>query len=314
MPFTFAHPAAVLPLRQYCPRYLNFPALVVGSLTPDLGYYLHNWIWSISGHSFIGSLRFDLPAGLLMLALFYLNLRPVSRLLPYPHREACSAICSAISLPDFRSIMVACISVLMGAWTHIIWDGFTHSNGWCVRKLAAITPTLFSIGSYHVTVWHLLQHFSTAFGIVVLWFAYNKYVHGKRYLKHKSLLGNRSLSCLWLLLLSSPAFIAIKDNLHLLRQEISIPSFDVFVFNCTVEYLCYFFPLICLSGIAVSIAEYLFITIVERRLILASFVKENRPAVIETAVSAHDMGRTAVDILPLPLASMQAAQPVSEHS
>jgi len=38
MPFPVAHPAAVLPLRRYCPRYLSFPALVVGSLSPDLGY------------------------------------------------------------------------------------------------------------------------------------------------------------------------------------------------------------------------------------------------------------------------------------
>jgi hypothetical protein len=38
MPFPVAHLAAVLPLRRYCPRYLSFPALVVGSLSPDLGY------------------------------------------------------------------------------------------------------------------------------------------------------------------------------------------------------------------------------------------------------------------------------------
>ena len=36
MPFTLAHPAAVLPLR----RWLWFPGLVAGAVAPDVGYYL----------------------------------------------------------------------------------------------------------------------------------------------------------------------------------------------------------------------------------------------------------------------------------
>lgn len=312
MPFTFAHPAAVLPLRQYCPKYLNFPALVVGSLTPDLGYYLHNWIWSISGHSFLGSLRFDLPAGLLLLTLFYLDIRSISRLLPYPHREALSAICPSLSLPSFQSIVVACMSILMGAWTHIIWDGFTHSNGWCVRKLAAITPTLFSIGDYHVTVWHILQHMSTAFGIVVLWLAYNKYVKGKRYLRHRSLLGNKTLAVLWMLLLGFPAGAAVRGNIHVLRHGLSIPSVDVFVFNCTVEYLVYFFPLLCLTGVIVSVAEYLFMNIVKRQSDAVAVSKERRTTVFKTVARVEEIGGASPEVLPLPVVSVAAVQPIPE--
>ncbi|MFE3273804.1 DUF4184 family protein [Nocardia sp. NPDC059239] len=36
MPFTLAHPAAVLPIR----RVLWFPGLVAGSIAPDIPYYL----------------------------------------------------------------------------------------------------------------------------------------------------------------------------------------------------------------------------------------------------------------------------------
>ena len=39
MPWTFAHPAAILPLRRFCPAPLDFSALVIGSMVPDLGYY-----------------------------------------------------------------------------------------------------------------------------------------------------------------------------------------------------------------------------------------------------------------------------------
>ncbi|MBA3727450.1 MAG: DUF4184 family protein, partial [Armatimonadetes bacterium] len=38
MPWTFSHPAAVLPLRRLCPQSLDFAALVIGSTTPDIGY------------------------------------------------------------------------------------------------------------------------------------------------------------------------------------------------------------------------------------------------------------------------------------
>jgi Domain of unknown function (DUF4184) len=40
MPWTLAHPAAVLPLRPLCPHRLSFGALVVGSVSPDIGYYV----------------------------------------------------------------------------------------------------------------------------------------------------------------------------------------------------------------------------------------------------------------------------------
>ena len=39
MPFTLAHPIAVLPFSR-C-RYCHFPALVIGSLSPDFVYFLH---------------------------------------------------------------------------------------------------------------------------------------------------------------------------------------------------------------------------------------------------------------------------------
>lgn len=249
-----------MPLRNYCPRFLNFPALVVGSLTPDLGYYMHNWIWSTTGHSFLGSLSFDLPAGFILLTLFYLNVRSVARLLPYPHREACSAIVPSVVLPSLRAIFVAAISILMGAWTHIIWDGFTHGNGWCVRKFAAVTPTLFTLGNYDVTIWHILQHASTALGLVLLFLAFNRYAHSKRFLKHKSILSGKIKLCVWFLLLILPAVIALSKNLQILKPPFSFPHLDIFSFNVTVAYICYFLPLLCVTGVFVSLLEYIFQT------------------------------------------------------
>jgi hypothetical protein len=260
MPFTFAHPAAVLPLRKLSPRFLNLPALIVGSLMPDLGYYVHNWVWSVSGHAFNGPLNFDMPAGFIALALFYLNIRPVARLLPYPHREACSEICPVLTMPTLRALLIAGVSLLLGAWSHIIWDGFTHENGWCVRHFAGITPTLFMLGGYRVTLWHILQHFSTAIGLLVLINAYCRYAYGKRFLKHKSLLGSKSSFAIWTFLLTLPAVRAVVSNTNYLSHGLSLPRVDEFVFNATVTYVCDFLPLMCAAGILVSILEYAFVS------------------------------------------------------
>jgi hypothetical protein len=266
MPFTFAHPAAVLPLRKYCPKLFSLPALVVGSLMPDLGYYLHNWIWSICGHSFSGSLTFDLPAGAIVLSLFYLTIRPVARLLPYPHREACSAICPAVTLPGFRSILVALVSLLIGAWTHIIWDGFTHAGGWCVRQFAAVTPPLVTLGGCQVTVWHVLQHSSTILGLVLLVTAYTRYVRGRRFLRHRALLGSGARTLIYTLVLILPAVRAVLDNAGIFMRGFSLLKMDEFIFNATVNYIYTFIPLVCVMGVIVSILEYLFVSRQQRPL------------------------------------------------
>src|SRR5882672_6336607 len=70
MPFTLAHPAAVLPLRRW-PR-LDFVALVIGSMTPDFGYYLLLPDMRLETHSFAGSLETCLPVGLLLVLLFHI--------------------------------------------------------------------------------------------------------------------------------------------------------------------------------------------------------------------------------------------------
>lgn len=77
MPWTFAHPAAVLPLRRFCPRYLNFPALMTGALMPDLGYYIPGADFATHAHSFQGSVEVCLPAGLAVLCVFLVLRKPL---------------------------------------------------------------------------------------------------------------------------------------------------------------------------------------------------------------------------------------------
>ena len=53
-------------MRRFCPRYLSFPALIAGSLSPDFGYlFRHFHVDSFSHRFWAGSFGFCLPVGLL---------------------------------------------------------------------------------------------------------------------------------------------------------------------------------------------------------------------------------------------------------
>lgn len=258
MPFTFAHPAAVLPLSRWCPRLLNLPALIVGSMVPDLGYYVHNWVWSIKGHSFAGIITFDVPAGLLLLWAFYLSARPVAELLGSPHKEILLAYRLQVVAPGWRNCAVTVLSLVAGACTHIVWDGFTHANGWCVNKFSALTPTVFSIGSYHVSVWQLLQHASTAIGLYVLLHFYRSYAAKFPVVCRRPSPAARAFLLASVIL---PACLAAMSSFWAFAGGPSIPNFDVFAFNFVVTFVGLFFPALIVAGFLL-----LFVRAISRRL------------------------------------------------
>lgn len=139
MPFPLAHPAAVLPLGRFCPRFLCFPALIIGSLCPDLGYFMGPVCSGAFSHRlFAGTLGFDLPAGSLGLFLFY-RLRPsVVSVMPGLLREAWSPLCR----PPTRGSINIAVSLLIGIWTHLLLDATTHSDGWFVEHFEVLRSTV----------------------------------------------------------------------------------------------------------------------------------------------------------------------------
>lgn len=85
MPFTLAHPAAVLPLHRRLRRRASLSALVVGSITPDLAYFLPLGVSGSQSHSALGLLVFCLPVGMLAWGVYLMVLRPfILGLIPRP--------------------------------------------------------------------------------------------------------------------------------------------------------------------------------------------------------------------------------------
>ena len=170
MPFTLAHPAAILPLRGF--RYLRTAPLIIGALVPDLPYYVPGSLGRslLETHSFEGSYTIDLVLGCGVLALVYLLRRPLTALLAPRARWLCLAALAPFRARP-REWLFAPLAILLGVWTHLLWDSFTHLDGWVVRRVAALSAPV-TIGAYNGPLCHLLQYLSSVFGLAVmaLWY------------------------------------------------------------------------------------------------------------------------------------------------
>jgi hypothetical protein len=175
MPWTFAHPAAIVPLRSLCPRWLSFPALILGAMAPDISYYVGmHGRWRAFCHTPEGILTACLPLSLLLLALLLRFAEPLTVLLPEPHRTLVRGQLQAPPHPAWRAWMVAALSVLIGAATHVAWDSFTHSGHWGTELLPELDEVLLEAMDRPFYVTHLLQHLSTAVGVAALAVMYRR--------------------------------------------------------------------------------------------------------------------------------------------
>lgn len=172
MPFTLAHPAAVLPLKRFCPRPLSFAGLVVGSIVPDAGYLFGHFKVDEFSHTFMGSFGFDLPAGILMVALFYGLRRRAVEFLPETQRRRFLPLCSQ----PVPSIFVLVISILLGAWTHLLWDSFTHKNGWFVQRVPLLQLQMFEVRHHPILPSHIILYASSFAGVAWLCYVYEQLV------------------------------------------------------------------------------------------------------------------------------------------
>jgi len=162
MPFTLSHPFAIIPLARYR---LVFSALVVGSLSPDFLYFINLAPQGQFGHTVLGCFLFCLPIGMLVLWVFHALLKwPIITLLPHALQERLVGPAHGFSfLPGARFLLVMG-SILIGAFTHILWDSFTHEYGWAVYLLPFLNYPVIALNTKTLPLFKLLQHSSTVVG------------------------------------------------------------------------------------------------------------------------------------------------------
>ena len=172
MPFTFSHPAIVLPARYLPEKWVSMTGLIVGSATPDFEYFLRMRVYSEYSHTWAGMFWFDLPLAFILTFVYHYIVRD-------------SLICNA---PGFikkrlsgymdinwwnyfkQNFFIVFICILVGIASHLLWDGFTHPHGMFVKMIPVLKESTYMFG-FQVKYYRILQNLSSLVGgIVVIYF------------------------------------------------------------------------------------------------------------------------------------------------
>jgi hypothetical protein len=147
-------------------------ALVIGSMSPDIPYYLPLFVGAEATHSPVGVVSIDV---LLSLAVFMawhgVLTRPAIDCAPAALRgripsQAVHPLSTRLSSP--RQVLLVLLSTSVGAATHVAWDSFTHAGGWGTTHLAWLAELHGLLPGYG---W--AQYGSGIFGalVIALWLA-----------------------------------------------------------------------------------------------------------------------------------------------
>jgi hypothetical protein len=251
MPWTFAHPAAVLPLRKYFPAQLNLFALACGSMAPDYGYHMGSFDTGTYAHTPLGSVLVCVPSGLALLGLIYLLRKPLWFVFPQPHRAALAPLARARFALRPKAILMLAVSVFLGTWTHIAWDSFTHKRTWTVRQIPLLERPLFQFNDALVPLYSVLQHCSTVVGLIVLVWVYRNWLKSSLDTSSGPIPrdGDGMRYALWVASALAAAAIAIPSALEVASAVDPAKATHAFVFESAVRGAAAFIALLVLCAL-----------------------------------------------------------------
>ncbi len=141
-------------------------------MIPDFEYFLRLEPKSVHSHTLEGVFYFDLPLGILIAFLFHnLVKNSLFENLPLFLKNR------LYGFKDFhwnsyfkKHYLVVVFSLILGVFSHVFWDTFTHNTGFFVEKLSVLQST-FTVMNFEIPVFKFLQHSSTLLGafFIFLW-------------------------------------------------------------------------------------------------------------------------------------------------
>lgn len=163
MPFTFSHPAIILPFLKE--EKLSATGLIIGSLCPDFEYFIRMKMQSDYSHTFLGLFYFNIPVGLLVALVFHQIIKkPFIENLPSFFQNKLTLLkCTKWMNYLKTNFLYVLLSILIGAISHIFWDSFTHKSGYFVEQIPFLRLEINTIPLYKI-----MQHLSSLIGMLFI--------------------------------------------------------------------------------------------------------------------------------------------------
>jgi hypothetical protein len=172
MPFTFSHPAIILPLCNFKKQVLSVTGLIVGSIIPDFEFLMRMRETESFGHTWLGILVLDIPLAIILTVVFHGLVRNILiQHLPKFLQKRFLFLLSFNWTNYFKeNIGKVFLSLAIGIFSHVFLDAFTHYDGFFVLASPFFFQKL-TLAGHTIPMYLILQICSSVAGwVYVLWF------------------------------------------------------------------------------------------------------------------------------------------------
>jgi hypothetical protein len=168
MPFTFAHPAVILPFGR--PRFgLSQTGLIAGSMVPDFEFFFLMRVDENIGHHVLGFFVFDIPVAVLLCYLYHGIIRNtfVYNLPGWYYKRLAYTQHFGWHQYAMANKFVLLFSVTIGAASHLLLDAFTHYDGFFVELWPVLSANCFVMG-HAFPIYAVLQVAGSVVGLYLV--------------------------------------------------------------------------------------------------------------------------------------------------
>ena len=215
MPFTLAHPAAILPFTFLKKKWYSFTGLIIGSVIPDFEGFLRPGYQKTFSHTWGGMFWFDLPLGLLVAFVFHFVVREaIIENLPGVLYKRFSMFRTFSWTSYFsRHFVAVVLSMLIGISTHLVWDRITHTDTYGYAEKAGIEMEPEEKTETRI----VLQYASTIVGVIfMMWWVW-------KLPSSRASVARRTWMPYWVIVI----VIAMLVWIYIPRGPIVAPDYDI---------------------------------------------------------------------------------------
>ncbi|MGD8191210.1 DUF4184 family protein [Brevibacillus ginsengisoli] len=174
MPFTFSHTLYAAPLKWIKPKWFSLTGLVVGSMSPDFEYFIALEPYQSIGHTIQGLFFQAIPLSIIVSILFHKIIKkPLIMNLPFSFHFPILQTDRLWKQGSVAQWVVFLCSVIIGFFTHLFVDSFTHVGGFFVMHSQILRTSMLGLPVYK---W--LQYSLSLFGLLfpVAWLMWKRWI------------------------------------------------------------------------------------------------------------------------------------------